>query len=225
MKPELDVQWLGEVEYEAALRLQMQRVEERRAGSCGDTLLLLEHPPVVTLGSSAHEENLLASREELTARGVALHEIRRGGDVTYHAPGQLVGYLIADLAARGPVDVGLFLRSLEAALIDALATLGVPAKRIDGMTGVYVDRSGEAGAGLGPERKIASIGIGVRAWVSFHGFALNVSMDLAGFDVIVPCGLSGVEMTSLARELGSGPAELDERARTIVAQSFAKRFG
>ena len=217
----LDVQWLGRVEYEAALRLQMERVALRREQGCGDTLLLLEHPPVVTLGRSAHEENLLRSREELSAAGISVHEINRGGDVTYHAPGQLVGYLIADLAAMGPVDVGRFLRGIEGALIDALAQLGIAAKRIRGMTGVYVER----GDAPGPERKIASIGVGIRGWVSFHGFALNVSTDLAGFAAIVPCGLSQVEMSSVAAELGRAEPDLDARTREIVSECFRKRFG
>jgi lipoyl(octanoyl) transferase len=218
----LELQWLGSLDYQKALEMQMQLVERRRAGQCGDTLLLLEHPAVVTLGSSAHEENLLRTREKLAAAGVAVHSVRRGGDVTYHGPGQLVGYLVTDLAAKGPVDVGLFLRGIEAALIETLAELGIRGKRIEGMTGVYIDRCEEDGNG--PERKIASIGVGVRGWVSFHGFALNVSMDLSDFDVIVPCGLSGVEMTSVARELGQSPEDLDERTRQIVGQRFVERF-
>jgi len=223
MARELEVQWLGEVEYGEALELQMQRVALRRAAGCSDVLLLLEHPPVVTLGRSADPANLLRSREELSMAGVQVHEINRGGDVTYHAPGQLVGYLIADLAADGAVDVGRFLRRIEASLIDSLDALDVAAKRIDGMTGVYVDRSAEFDTG--PERKIASIGIGVRGWISFHGFALNVSVDLAGFDAIIPCGLHQIEMTSLAKELRDTSSDLDERARSIVEQSFRKHFG
>jgi lipoyl(octanoyl) transferase len=134
----LETSWLGSVPYGPALERQLAAVEARRAGGA-DQLLLLEHPPVVTLGRSAKPENLLTPREQLVARGVEVHEIARGGDVTWHGPGQLVGYLIADLAARGAQDVSLWLRSIEATLIEALAELGVASRRIEGMTGVFVD--------------------------------------------------------------------------------------
>lgn len=176
---------------------------------------------MITLGRSASDGNVLASQAELRRRGIDVFEIPRGGDVTYHAPGQLVGYLIADLAAGGQVpDVHAFLRRIEASLIDALTALGVPGHPVAGMTGVFVDDPAP------PARKLASIGVGVRSWVSFHGFALNVDLDLAGFDVIVPCGLRGVQMTSLARELGvAAPRDLAVRARTAVGDAFQKRFG
>jgi lipoate-protein ligase B len=217
----LETEWLGTVPYGAALELQLAAVEARRAGGA-DRLLLLEHPAVVTLGRSAKAENLLTPRDALAARGVEVHEIARGGDVTWHGPGQLVGYVIADLAARGAQDVSLWLRGLEACLIEALAELGVPSRRIAGMTGVFVADSGQP-------RKIASIGVGLKGWITYHGFALNVTPDLAGFGDIVPCGLSGVTMTSVARErcerLALGSAE--ERAffagaRERVAAAFAK---
>jgi len=185
-------------------------------------LLLLEHPPVVTLGRGAHEENLRVPRARLVAEGVELHEVSRGGDVTWHGPGQLVGYPILDLAARGERDVHLYLRRLEAVLCDALASLGVPPRSIPGMTGVFVADP----RGSGPQRKIASIGVGLRGWVTWHGFALNVDCDLAGFDRIVPCGLQGVEMTSIARELGAGvPPDLGQRARDAVKDAFLRAFG
>jgi lipoate-protein ligase B len=155
-----------------------------------------------------------------------VHEIARGGDVTYHAPGQLVGYPILDLAARGR-DLHAYLRALEETLIAALACLGVKGRQIGGKTGVFVER--EAGD-RGPDRKIASIGVGVRRWVSYHGFALNVSLDLSGFDAIVPCGLQGVEMTSIGREWqrrGRAPCtsqELDAAARDAVERAFRARF-
>ncbi len=217
----LETSWLGSVPYGAALERQLAAVEARRAGG-PDRLLLLEHPPVVTLGRSAKPENLLTPRDALLARGVEVHEIARGGDVTWHGPGQLVGYVVADLAARGAQDVSLWLRGIEASLVEALAELGVPSGRVAGMTGVFVDAPG-------PKRKIASIGVGMKGWITYHGFALNVTPDLAGFGDIVPCGLSGVAMTSVARELGRSLVlgSRDERAffahaRERVAAAFER---
>ena len=214
--PGLEVEWLGELPYVEALAIQEQAIAARRAGTRRDRLLLLEHPPVVTRGCSARPENLLVGARDLARRGVELFDARRGGDVTYHGPGQLVGYLIVDLAARDGCDVHGFLRETEAALILALRSLEVAARRIDGMTGVF------AGNGTGPPRKIASIGIGLRHGVTWHGFALNVSVDLSAFELIVPCGLQGVEMTSVAREHGSeaGRPGLDERVRSAVSAAF-----
>jgi len=227
----LEVEWLGRVAYGEALALQHAAVADRIAGRTPDRLLLLEHPAVVTLGRSSDRANLRAQPEELEALGIELFEVGRGGDVTYHAPGQLVGYPILDLDGLGRRDVHAHLRSLEAGLIDALEELGVPARRVPGWTGVFVDRDRSARTS-GPERKIASIGVGLRRWVSFHGFALNVSLDLAGFEAIVPCGLHEVEMTSVARELAAdgipseGPAAvLDERVREAVARRMRDRLG
>lgn len=215
----LTVDWLGTVAYGDALKLQERAVEARRAGETGDRLLLLEHPPVVTLGRAAKLEHLLVPRGELARCGVEVFEAARGGDVTWHGPGQLVGYPIVDLAARGRPDVHAFLRLIEAALGDALGGLGVAAEARAGWTGVFV-------AGSRPARKIASIGIGVRGWVTWHGFALNVDCDLAGFEAIVPCGLHGIQMTSLARELGAAsPPDLMERARAALGRAFAERLG
>ena len=221
------MRWLGQVPYGEALALQEREVEERRGGGA-DRLLLLEHPAVITLGRSTKPENILLSVEELAARGIERFEIARGGDVTFHAPGQLVGYPIVDLSqrARAPRDVHDFLRTIEQALIDALAAFGLPARRVEGKTGVFMARD-EGEAADTRERKIASIGIGVRRWVSYHGFALNVSLDLAGFSAIVPCGLEGVDMTSLAVELErrglAVPGDLDARVRDAVARAFAAR--
>jgi lipoate-protein ligase B len=219
----LETSWLGLVPYGAALERQLAAVEARRAGG-PDRLLLLEHPPVVTLGRSAKAANLLTPRGALAARGVEVHEIARGGDVTWHGPGQLVGYLVVDLAARGAPDVSRWLRGIEAVLIAVLGELGAPARRAEGMTGVFVDAPGAA-------RKIASIGVGLKGWITYHGFALNVTPDLAGFGDIVPCGLHGVTMTSLARELGSAFAlgSSAERAffaaaRERVAGAFAREL-
>jgi lipoyl(octanoyl) transferase len=217
----LSVRELGRIPYCEALALQHDLVAARRRGETPDTLLLLEHPPVVTLGRSAHGEHLLVGAEALAAQGVEVHEVARGGDVTYHAPGQLVGYPIVDLAARGARDVHAWLRTLEELLGEALVALGVPWRRIPGWTGVFAD----APENTRP-RKIASIGVGVRGWVTLHGFALNVDLDLAGFDAIVPCGLRAVEMTSIARELGArAPAGLGDRARDAVRNAFLARLG
>ena len=216
MAGDLDVRWLGTVAYAEALSLQEKQVEARRSGREADVLLLLEHPPVVTLGRGADDTHLRVPREALIARGIDVHTISRGGDVTYHGPGQLVGYPILALDARGARDVHRYLRDLESALIDALAVLGVEAEPRSGWTGVFV-------AGSDPPRKIASIGVGVRGWITFHGFALNVTVDLGGFDTIVPCGLHGVEMTSVERELGGAP-DLFERSRGAVVQAFRARF-
>jgi lipoyl(octanoyl) transferase len=226
--PELAVEWLGLVDYAEALAKQEAKLEACRRGECGDTLLLLEHPPVITLGSAAHPEHLLESAENLRGRGIEVVPVRRGGDVTYHAPGQLVGYCITDLRAHGPVDLHAYLRRIEAALIEAVAVLGVEAERVDGMTGVFVRQTAAPLSG-GPEplprRKLASIGVGVRHWISYHGFALNVCVDLAGFDAIIPCGLENVEMTSLARETGASLDGVERRVREAVSQAFCKRFG
>lgn len=222
MAPELDIRWLGRVPYEDALEIQEKRLEAVTEGAAPEVVLLLEHPPVITLGRNGNLEHVLAPAAALEASGIPVHRVSRGGDVTFHGPGQLVGYVILDLRRRGMPDVGRFLRGLEETLIAALAALGLPAHVRAGMTGVF---AGEAG-GPGPPRKIASIGVGLRRWVSWHGFALNVTTDLAAFDAIVPCGLHDVRMTSLAAELGAdaGPA-LDERARAAVSAAFQRRYG
>jgi lipoate-protein ligase B len=227
----LAVEWLGLTPYGEGLALQREAVADRLAGRTGDRLLLLEHPPVVTLGRSTDRRHLKQGSAALLARGIELHEVGRGGDVTYHAPGQLVGYPILDLDALGRRDVHGHLRRLEAGLIEALESLGVAACRVPGWTGVFVDLA-RSPRSQGPPRKIASIGVGVRRWVTFHGFALNVSLDLAGFEAIVPCGLAQVEMTSVAAELvdASAPgsveaADLDRKVRETVARCLARRLG
>lgn len=225
---ELEVEWLGELRYADALVIQERALAARRSGERGDRLLLMEHPSVVTLGRSARAENLLLGPAELARRGVELFEARRGGDVTYHAPGQLVGYLVVDLDRPGRRDVHRFLRQIEAGLLAALEDLGVPGRRLEGTTGVFVDDArldaDPAAAPCCPPRKIASIGLGLRGWVTWHGFALNVSLDLAGFDCIVPCGLRDVEMTSVQREQGTrARPDLDERARRAVSSAFSSQ--
>jgi lipoate-protein ligase B len=220
MSEHFQVDWLGSVPYGEALERQLGALEERRRGG-PDRLLLLEHPPVITLGRSARPENLRSAPSALAARGVELFEVARGGDVTWHGPGQLVGYLVADLAARGAPDVGVWLRGIEAALGRALGALGVETRAIPGLTGVFL----RADAPDGRAQKIASIGVGLRGWISWHGFALNATCDLAGFDDIVPCGLDGVAMTSVAEALGAAPAPaLFERTRAAVAAAFQRSF-
>jgi lipoyl(octanoyl) transferase len=182
---ELHTRWLGRVPYEEALALQEELVREKIADPTrADELWLLEHEPVYTIGRTPDQSSL----RDAAALPHPLVRINRGGQATYHGPGQLVGYPIVDLRKRGQ-DLHVYLRGLEEALIEALAELGVPAQRREGLTGVWV------GA-----RKIASIGVGVRKWVAMHGFALNVTGDLAPFEQITPCGIVGVEMTSVADE-------------------------
>ena len=199
----------GRVPYDEALAWQRGLAQDRIAGRLAhDVLLLLEHPPVITLGRSSHAENVLAP----DAEGIAVFEIERGGDVTYHGPGQLVGYPILDLTHHRQ-DLHWYLRTLEQALIDALAQLGIPAERNPGYTGVWTSAG---------KRKIASIGVHVKQWVTWHGFALNVTTDLSGFDRIVPCGISGVEMTSIEREGGRGMGDgaLWDQTVAAVIQGF-----
>jgi lipoyl(octanoyl) transferase len=209
---ELWVEHLGVVPYSVALELQRRVARQRIDGSISeDVLLLLEHPPVVTLGRSSKENHLLASRDLLRARGVELFEVERGGDVTFHGEGQLVGYPIIDLK-RHKRDLHWYLRQVEEALIVALGSLGIVAERNPGYTGVWT-------AG----RKIASIGVHARDWVTWHGFALNVSTDLRFFDLIVPCGIQSVTMTSVSKELGR-PVTVAE-VTSVVATSFGTTFG
>ena len=188
---ELWVAHLGLRPYAEALELQRAVARARIAGEIAqDVLLLLEHPPVVTLGRSARDPaTLIATPELLAARGVELYEVDRGGDVTFHGPGQLVGYPIIDLNRHKP-DLHWYLRQVEEVLIRALATFDIPAERNPGLTGVWTDG-----------RKIASIGVHARQWVTWHGFALNVTTDLSYFNLMVPCGIQGVTMTSVEQEL------------------------
>lgn len=229
----LSVDWLGRVPYAAALALQDEARAARTRGDCGDRLLLLEHPPVVTLGRSHRPENLRLDLADYAARGIEVFEAARGGDVTYHAPGQLVGYLVVDLDARGERDLHRHVRRIEAALMEAIRGFGVAPRRVEGRSGVFVDReqglgrpdTGHAQGEGGPDRKLASIGVGVKRWVTWHGFALNVTTDLEGFDVIVPCGLDDVEMTSVARETGRPLLGLDAEVRDAVTSAFVQEFG
>ncbi len=212
----LTVRRLGRVDYQAAVELQRQHVEARRAGDIGDTLLLLEHPPVITLGVSARgrRSNIVASAEELARAGVVVHETGRGGDVTYHGPGQLVGYPILDLRPDRR-DVHRYVRDLEEALILAIGRFGVTGTRIAGLTGVW---TGAAGT----EAKVAAIGVRISRWITSHGFALNVGTDLAHFGLIVPCGIADRAVTSLGTLLDR-PVSMTEVEEAVI-DSMAKVF-
>jgi lipoyl(octanoyl) transferase len=183
------VQDLGRMSYREAFEIQLQLASERKQGLGVDHLLFVEHPHVITIGRNGHEENLLAPKVTLERAGIELHESDRGGDVTYHGPGQIVAYPIMDLR-EWKRDVGAFVRAIEQVLIDTLADFGIAARGIAGMTGVW---TGETGS----EAKIAAIGVHLSRWVSTHGLALNVTTDLRYFQYIVPCGLAK-PVTSMA---------------------------
>ncbi len=237
--------YLGRMDYGEALRLQEELVTLRTAGRIGNVLLLLEHPPVLTLGRNAKRANILASDELLAARGVGLYEINRGGDVTYHGPGQLIGYPIFDLRSlsnpracppgrgrrMGPVD---FVRLMEEALIRLCGEFGVAAGRICGLTGVWcglpVEHTGAVCAAapgtVTQGRKLCAIGIHVARGVTSHGFAFNVTTDLRDFSLINPCGITDRPVTSLEREVPEGisdPKLLPTLAS--IAEMAARQFG
>ncbi len=214
MSRRLAVVNLGRIAYEEAQELQKKTALGRISGEQpDDVLFLLEHPPVITMGRTGHRDNVIAPTRALQTRGVDFFEIDRGGDVTFHGPGQLVGYLIYNLKEHRE-DLHWFLREVEAALIVSLGEHGIEARRNGGLTGVWVE-----------DRKIASIGIHVKQWVTWHGFALNVNTDLANFDLIVPCGIQGVEMTSMQHETGrTEAADLWNRALQSTSEAFGKIF-
>jgi len=196
---------LGRMDYAEASELQRALVDQRKRGEIPDQFLMVEHPHTITLGRNGHMENLLAREEILERAGVAFHETDRGGDITYHGPGQIVGYPILDL--RGwKRDVVAYVRAIEQVIIDALADFGLTARRVQGMTGVWVDGA-----------KIAAIGVHVSRWVTSHGFALNTNTDLSYFQYIVPCGLVK-PVTSMAA-LGAGAA------RENVIERLVYHFG
>jgi lipoyl(octanoyl) transferase len=212
---------LGRVDYATALDIQKQLVEARHENRIGNTLVLLEHPPVLTLGRNSSRANVLASDEFLAYRGVEVHEINRGGDVTYHGPGQLVGYPILDLRSFTPrLGAVNYVRLLEEALIRALGDFAVPAQRIAGRTGVWTIAGGAI-----PEKKIAAIGVHISRGITSHGFALNVTTDLRDFDLIVPCGISDRTVTSLELEAADGSTPVTmENAINAVARHFGRVF-
>ncbi len=214
---------LGTVDYATGLRLQSELIAARKENRIPDTLLLLQHKPVITLGRNAKAQNVLLSRELLAKQGVELFETDRGGDVTFHGPGQLVGYPIFDLHGF-PVSGGTlkylgavdYVRRIEEVLIRTCLEYGVPTKRMKGLTGVWTDWPSA------PEAKIAAIGVHISRSVTSHGFALNVNTDLEYFKLIVPCGISDKPVTSLRRELDR-PIDLDEAAQR-VSRNFGRVF-
>jgi lipoyl(octanoyl) transferase len=218
----ISVVQLGTLDYATGLRIQQQLVDLRKEGKIGDVLLLLEHAPVITLGRNAKQQNVLLSQEELDRRGVQLFETDRGGDVTFHGPGQLVGYPIFDLHGfpnkagtstlkyLGAVD---YVRRIEEVLIRTCLDFNIPTMRVPGLTGVWTDWPSKA------EAKIAAIGVHISRSVTSHGFALNVNTDLSYFNLIVPCGIENKPVTSLASELGE-EADMDS-----VAQAITRNLG
>ena len=216
----VNVLYLGRVDYAIALELQQTLVRLVKEGRISHTLLLLEHPPVITLGRNAEAQNIVASREFLAANGVELHEADRGGDVTFHGPGQLVGYPIFDLRAFQPrIGAVDFVRKLEEVLIRTCGDLGVVTERISGLTGVWTQNH--------PPGKIAAIGVHISRAVTSHGFALNVNTNLDYFKLIVPCGISDKPVTSLEQEMAQSPISQDRKVPALedLAQQVARNFG
>ena len=216
---------LGRVSYSDALAIQQQVVAARKQNAIGDTLLMVEHPPVLTLGRNAHRSNILAGDEDLAQRGVELHEVNRGGDVTYHGPGQLVGYPIVDLRGDlpgkrgphlGPVD---YVRLLEEVLIRTCGDFGIMTQRICKLTGVWTMAGGSI-----REKKIAAIGVHVSQGVTSHGFALNVTTDLRDFDWIIPCGITDRQVTSLELEVDHDRHPTMEAALQLHSPQLRSRF-
>lgn len=191
----LHIRYLGRLPYHQAWELQKTLVDQRLAGDIPDTLLLLEHDPVITLGRSGKRDSLLVDGDELSRRGIELVHSDRGGDITWHGPGQIIGYAILDLR-DGHRDVRRFVQGLEQTVIDTCAEHGLTAERLDGAPGVWL-RDAPRG-----DRKVAAIGARFTRWITHHGFALNVNPNLEGFRLIVPCGLHGKDVTSLEAELG-----------------------
>jgi lipoyl(octanoyl) transferase len=214
----ISVLQLGTVDYPTGLRLQQRLVDLRKEAKIGDTLLLLEHTPVITLGRNAKAANIIASREELSRRRVEVFECDRGGDVTFHGPGQLVAYPIFDLRGMTSTDgkrktLGAieYVRRLEEVLIRTCADFKIPTKRVCGLTGVWTSK--------GEEAKIAALGVHISRAVTSHGFALNVNTDLDYFDLIIPCGITAKPVTSMARELGR------ELSLQEGAHALSRNFG
>lgn len=216
----INVLYLGRVDYSIALELQQTLVRLVKEGRISHTLLLLEHPPVITMGRNAGTQNIVASSEFLTANGVELHETDRGGDVTFHGPGQLVGYPIFDLRAFEPrIGAVDFVRKLEEVLIRTCGDLGVVTERIPGLTGVWTQND--------PPGKIAAIGVHISRAVASHGFALNVNTNLDYFKLIVPCGISDKPVTSLEREMEQSSLSRGRKVPALddLSQQVARNFG
>ena len=211
----LEVRWLGRVAYREAWDLQHKLVAQRRAGEIPDQLLLLEHPAVLTLGRQASEEHVLATSQELQRRGIEVIRVERGGEVTYHGPGQLVAYPIVRLAERDLLPRP-FVRALENAMIDTCAGFGVSADRREGYPGCWCDPDSDS------PRKIGALGLRVEGGVTYHGIALNITTELADFALIDPCGIENLTVTSIAREAGWPPQE--SAASTASVAKAADRF-
>ena len=204
----IDVKRLGSMDYQAALELQLDCLEKRINGEINDTLIFLQHTPTITIGRNGNKDNLLISERILEQKKIKYYEVNRGGDITYHGPGQLVCYPIIDLKDHTK-DVHKYLRTLEQIIIDVLLEFDIEARRIDGLTGVFVKHS-----------KIASIGVGIKRWVTFHGLSLNINTDLSYFDFIVPCGLNNNPVTSIK----SWNKLQDEIDLSIVEDHLIKGF-
>src|SRR6266481_4614983 len=224
--PLLQVLQLGTIDYATALKLQETLVELRKQGRIADTLLLLEHTPVITLGRNADAKNVVDSPESLAERGVEVFEIKRGGDVTFHGPGQLVGYPICDLRGFAPrVGAVEFVRRLEEVLIRACTEFGIDTKRVPGLTGVWTNPD------EGGEKKIAAIGVHISRGITSHGFALNVTPDLESFKMIVPCGIADKAVTSMEQEWGGmenktlGKKLEMEAVSHAITRQFGQVFG
>jgi lipoyl(octanoyl) transferase len=218
----LDAEWLGRADYRSVWALQKQLAAARAAGSIGDRLLLVEHPAVLTLGRQADETHVRATSAELAARGIELIRVERGGEVTYHGPGQLVAYPIIALARRGLL-VRPLVRALESAMIDTCASFGVAADRRDGHPGCWIEPNGAV------PRKIGALGIRIERGVSYHGIALNIDPDLADFELIDACGMPDVVSTSIAAEAGRigdrRSTDVVAQAAAVFATAFAQRIG
>ncbi len=204
----IDVKRLGSMDYQAALELQLDYLEKRINGEINDTLIFLQHTPTITIGRNGNKDNLLISEKILEQKKIKYYEVNRGGDITYHGPGQLVCYPIIDLKNHTK-DVHKYLRTLEQIIIDVLLEFEIEARRIEGLTGVFVKNS-----------KIASIGVGIKRWVTFHGLSLNINTDLSYFDLIVPCGLNNNPVTSIK----SWNKLQDEIDLSIVEDRLIKGF-
>jgi len=204
----IDVKRLGSMDYQAALELQLDYLEKRINGEINDTLIFLQHTPTITIGRNGNKDNLLISEKILEQKKIKYYEVNRGGDITYHGPGQLVCYPIIDLKNHTK-DVHKYLRTLEQIIIDVLLEFDIEGRRIEGITGVFVKNS-----------KIASIGVGIKRWVTFHGLSLNINTDLSYFDLIVPCGLNNNPVTSIK----SWNKLQDEIDLTIVEDRLIKGF-
>jgi lipoyl(octanoyl) transferase len=212
----------GLIGYAEAWELQKSLVTARKNEAISDVLLLCEHPHVITLGRNGKREHLLASEQVLRQKGVEFHSSDRGGDITYHGPGQLVGYPILNLAAIRK-DVVWYVRMLEETMIRATAEFGISAERVTGKTGIWVRGANDSNAASPIEEKLGAIGVHISRWVTSHGFAYNVSTDLRNFDLIVPCGIAGRKATSLEKILGRAVAR--KEAVQPVVRNFGEVFG